>query len=108
MTNIHKHRTPQQILEYYPHPIPQPDSEEARQARVAQRFRLEFLLSPDRKLVTLGKKPASAQRSEKARLAVAEVERANALMWEPQNAFLAKDHALHITWLQAELGKLIV
>lgn len=108
MTNIHKHRTPQQILECYPHPITQPDSEEARQARVAQRFRLEFLLDPMRIIKTLGKKPASAKRREKARSALAEVERANALMWEPQNAFLAKDHALHISWLQAELGKLVV
>ncbi len=106
MRNIHKGKTSQQVLDYYPHPIPQPDTEEARQARVAQRFRLEFLLDPHRQLAALGKKPASVQRRDKARLAVAELEHANALMHEPQNNFLVKDHVRHIAWLLAELHPL--
>ena len=107
MRSIHKGKTPQQTLDYYPHAILQPDSEEARQARVAQRFRLEFLFDADRTVRFLGNKKMNAQRRAKARTALVEVENAKALMHEPQNAFLVNGHAQHVAWLLAELHRMV-
>ena len=107
MTNIHKHRAPQQILDYYPHPIPQPDTEEARQARIGQRFRLYFLLDIEKKLLALGKKKAGAARTEKARELLPQVEAAHALMVSPPNRFLIKDHARHVDYLLSDLHAII-
>lgn len=106
MRSIHKHRTPQQVLDWYPHPIPQPDTEEARQARVAQRFRLYFLLDAERKTMSLGKKAASAERTRKASLLLPEVEAMKTLISEPQNAFLLRDHARPVDDLLADLRAL--
>ena len=107
MTGIHKHRTPQQVLEWYPHPIPQPDSEEARQARVGRQFRLYFLADASKKMLKLGKKPASAAREQKARALRLEVEEMNRLMLTPRNEFLVETHAWFVEMLLDDLRELI-
>ena len=105
MRPIHKHHTPQQILDYHPHPIPQPDSEEARQARVAQRFRLEFLGPVDSKLVALGKKNLRAAKQARARALVVEAEQAKTVMYS--RPFLVEAHVRHVETILRDLRTLI-
>ena len=107
MTNIHKGRTPQQILEWYPHIQPPPASEEERRARVGRQFRVYFLADAMKKIERLGKKPASPARTEKARRARQEIEGMQALMLKPKNDFLVEDHAWLVEHLLDEARELI-
>ena len=107
MRSIHKGKTPLQILEYYPHVIPQPDSEEARQARVAQRFRLDFLGPVDSKLAALGKNSLGPAKQARARALLVDAEAAKSLLLEPQNAFLVEGHARHVETVLTDLRSVI-